>query len=468
MSRIMNKVRSGLETVGLKPHKRDDHPKTDESIKHKRSKVLALVLAGGEGGRLDVLTEQRAKPALPFGGSLRLIDFAMSNCRHSRLSDVWLIEQYELHELNEHLANGRPWDMDRTYGGLQVLPPFEIHDKDKKKDGGKDKDKGKDGGKDENKDKKSKDDKEGNGSDHGGFAEGNADAIYRHRRLLRKFEPDLLLVLSADHIYKLDFRDVIDFHEDHNADVTMVTTKLPEGDTATRFGVVEVSEDGRVANFEYKPKQPKSDLVTAEVFVYDFPKLMETLDDLADDGELKDYGEGLLPELVKQGNTWEFRLNSYWRDVGIPESYWKASMDLIFKRQELNLDDPEWAILTRSTQRLPAFISETARFDNCLISPGCTIAGTVIRSVIGPGCVIEAGAVVCDSILFDEVHVEADATIERSIIDEKVIIGKGSFIGGRTGVGEKKELTMIGKKIKIAHHTTVPPGEKISPEKPKD
>ncbi|CAF1389225.1 unnamed protein product [Adineta ricciae] len=467
-SRIINKVRSGLETVGLKTHRHGSHARADQSNKRERSKILALVLAGGEGGRLDVLTEQRAKPAVPFGGTLRLIDFAMSNCRHSHLSDVWIVEQYELHELNEHLANGRPWDMDRTYGGLQILPPFEIHDKGKKKDekdDGKGKDKDKDGGsKDNDKDK----DKKESGSDHGGFAEGNADAIYRQRRLLKKFEPDLLVVLSADHVYKLDFRDVIDFHKDQNADVTMVTTKVPEGDSATRFGVVEVSEDGRVTNFEYKPKQPKSDLVLAEIFVYDFQKLMETLDDLAEDGELKDYGEGLLPELVKQGNAWEFRLNSYWRDVGIPESYWKASMDLITKKQELNLDDPEWSILTRSAQRLPAHIHETARFENSLISPGCTVAGTVIRSILGPGCVVESGATIRDSILFDGVHVEVDAIIERSIIDEKVVIGKRSIIGGRSGVGEKKDLTMIGKKVKIAQDTHVPPGERISPEKPKD
>lgn len=324
-----------------------------------------MVLAGGEGGRLDVLTEQRSKPAVPFAGALRLIDFSMSNCRHSRLSDVWVIEQYELHGLNEHLANGRPWDMDRTYGGLQILPPFQNRE-DGKEDGdeeSKDKDKGKGEGKKEKK-KNNKD----TGlivlntskekilflflvDDHGGFAEGNADAIYRHRRLLREFSPDLLIVLSADHVYKLDYRDVIDFHNDHQADVTMVTTKVPEGDSATRFGVVQANDEGRVTNFEYKPKHPKSDLVTAEIFVYNFPKLMDTLDQLAEDGELKDYGEELLPQLVKEGNAWEFRLTSYWRDVGVPESYWQASMDLLSQKANLNLDDPEWPILTRSAVR---------------------------------------------------------------------------------------------------------------------
>lgn len=169
---------------------------------------------------------------------------------------------------------------------------------------------------------------------------------------MKQFGPDILLVLSADHIYKLDYRDVIDFHEEREADVTMVTTKLPHGDTATRFGVVQVSDEGRVTNFEYKPKQPKSDIVTAEIFVYDFPKLMDTLDKLAEDGELKDYGEELLPELVKQGNAWDFRLTTYWRDVGVPDSYWQASMDLLEQKQALNLDDPQWPILTRSAVSL--------------------------------------------------------------------------------------------------------------------
>lgn len=309
--------------------------------------------------------------------------------------------------------------------------------------------------------KKKKDSK-----DHGGFAEGNADAIYRHRRLLNEFEPDLLIVLSADHVYKLDYRDVIDFHKDHQADVTMVTTKLPEGDSATRFGVVQVNDEGRITDFEYKPKQPKSDIVLAEIFVYDYEKLMDTLDDLADDGELNDYGEELLPKLVKDGNAWEFRLNSYWRDVGIPESYWQASMDLISQKSQINLDDPQWPILTRSSQRLPAHILGTARFQDSLISPGCTVAGTVIRSIIGPGCIIDSGATITDSILFNEVHVEEGATIHRSIIDEKVVIGKLATVG--VGALEKKDITMIGERVKISPGANILAGEKIKPEKPKE
>ncbi|CAF2747916.1 unnamed protein product [Rotaria sp. Silwood2] len=300
--------------------------------------------------------------------------------------------------------------------------------------------------------------------DRGGFSKGNADAIYRQRRLLNEFSPDLLLVLSADHVYKLDYRDVIDFHKEHQADVTIVTTKVPEGDSLSRFGVVQVNDEGRVVNFEYKPKQPKSDLVATEIFVFNFPKLMTALDHVANNTELKDYGEDLLPALVQEGNSWEFRLNSYWRDAGIPESYWKANMDLLSSKKELHLDDPEWPILTHSTQCLPTHILDSARFENSLISPGCIIGGTIIRSIVGPGCVVDRGATIRDSILFDEVHVEEDAVIVRSIIDEKVVIGKRATIG----LGEKKELTMIGTKVKISQGSNIAAGERIHAEKPKD
>ena len=225
----------------------------------KRDKVLALILAGGKGGRLEVLTEDRAKPALPFGGTLRLIDFSLSNCLHSGIKDVWVVEQYELHTLNDHLANGRPWDLDRTYGGLQVLPPSSDRDDD-------------------------------NGEN--GFAQGNADAICRARELSRECGPDLLLVLSADHLYKLDYRDVLDRHRECGADVTMVTTRTPEGDTASRFGVVQVDAGGKVVAFDYKPSHPKGDLVTTEVFVYDAPKLLSVMEELVREGKnLEDYGD---------------------------------------------------------------------------------------------------------------------------------------------------------------------------------
>ena len=287
-----------------------------------KEKVLALILAGGKGGRLGLLTDDKAKPVMPFGGSYQLIDFALSNCVNSQISDVWVIEQYELHSLNEHLANGRPWDLDRTYGGLQVLPPFE------------------------------------NDSDKDGFAEGNADAIYRHIDFIGEFNPDLLLVLSADHVYKMDFRDAIKTHLEKKASVTMVTTRLPKGESASRFGVVDADKNGRIVKFDYKPDSPENDLVTTEIFVYDARLLIKTLKHLNEKEEkIKDYGHELLPHLVAEGNAFEHRLVGYWRDVGTIESYWQAQMDLLDEKERLFFDDDHWRILTLAAQRVPAFIT---------------------------------------------------------------------------------------------------------------
>ena len=392
----------------------------------KTARVLTLVLAGGAGGRLGVLTEKRAKPALPFGGTLRLIDFPLSNCLHSGLTDVWVIEQYQLHSLNDHLANGRPWDLDRTYGGLQVLPPY-VED-------------------------------EGAEESQGGFAKGNADAIYRQRRLIREYAPDLILVLSADHVYKLDYREVIARHQACGAEVTMVTTTIPPGDSASRFGVAEVAADGRVTAFEYKPKKPRGDLVTAEVFVYDAARLLDELDAIAyGGGELEDYGQELLPRMVKRGRAWEFRLESYWRDVGTLGSYWQAHMDLLARKDELSLDDPAWPILTYGHQSLPAQLLEDAVVQESFLSPGCTVNGTVRRSILAPGVIVERGARVEDSVVLQGVRIGPEASVRKAIVDENAQIGYAAKVGGGN------ELSVIGRGACLAASATVQPGEHVSP-----
>lgn len=391
----------------------------------RREKVLALVLAGGSGSRLGVLTERRAKPALPYGGTLRLIDFPLSNCLHSGLSDVWVIEQYQLHTLNDHLANGRPWDLDRTYGGLQVLPPSEEKSDGQQK--------------------------------NQGFAHGNADAIYRHRALIREFAPDLLVVLSADHVYKLDYRDVLDCHRRHGADVTVVTTALPPGESLSRFGVVEVDAAGRVTGFQYKPEQARGHLVTAEVFVYNTPHLLATLDRLlAEDGKLEDYGDALLPRLVKEGKAWEYRLEGYWRDVGTVESYWQSHMDLLASENDLALDEEAWPILTYAAQRLPARVQMGAEVSGSLIGPGCRVGGKVRRSVLSPGVVVAAGAVVEDSILLREARIEAGARVSRSVVDERAVIGAGARVGGAGAI------TLVGTGHRVGDSVVVAPGEHLS------
>jgi glucose-1-phosphate adenylyltransferase len=389
--------------------------------------VLALVLAGGAGGRLELLTEHRAKPAVPFGGLYRLIDFPLSNCVSSGISDVWVLQQHEPHRLTEHLANGRPWDLDRTRGGLRIVHPH-------------------------------------TGGEGEGWHEGNADALYRERALIRDFDPDALLVLSADHVYRLDLAAVVDGHLAAGAEVTLVTTRVPRAD-ATRFGVVEADGDGRVTGFAYKPDDPPSDVVTTEVFVYRPEGLLETLEALADEvGEesgLDDFGDRLLPRLVEAGSAREHRYDGYWRDVGTVESYWQGHMDLV-ERRGLDLDDPAWPILTAAPQRRPARVEASAALDGVLVSPGATVAGDVARSVLGPGVVVEAGAVVRDAVLLDDVVVRRGATVEAAIVDEAAEIGAGARVGAPLdGAPPGEALVLVGARARVSDRTQVERGGRV-------
>jgi glucose-1-phosphate adenylyltransferase len=359
-------------------------------------RVLALVLAGGQGGRLRPLTTRRAKPALPFAGVYRLIDFALSHLVHSRVRDVWVVEQFESHSINDHLLNGRPWDLDRNRGGLRVFAPHVKGD-----------------------------------SDDDGFHQGNADAIWRNARYIREFAPELLVVMSADHIYQLDVRPVLEAHRDTGAAVTMVTTQVPV-ETAGRYGTLKTDSNGRVTFWDYKPDEPQTGTVTTEVFIYTTDILLDVLEHLANqakqdgedgkgEGTLKDFGHELLPELVQQGNAWAWPMNGYWRDVGTLQSYWEGHMDLLRPDSPLQLDDPNWPILTTGTMRVPARVRGGAQVENSLLSPGCIVEGTVINSVLCPGTVVEAGAVVRDSIVLENARVQSGAAVSRAIVDEGML-----------------------------------------------
>ena len=400
-----------------------------------RPKVLTLVLAGGQGSRLDVLTRRRAKPALAFGGTYRLIDFALSNCLHSHLRDVWIIEQYHPHSLNEHLSNGRPWDLDRNWGGLQVLPPWSNHDDAP--------------------------------DDEGGFAQGNADAIFRQRALLEGFAPDAILVLSADHLYTFDFNDALETHFAHNADATLVTTRVAKND-ATRFGVVQSDRKNRVSGFQYKSEKPrggKTCEVMTEIIVYNPRVLLDTLAELAlqnrdEETPLRDFGHELLPALVARGDVWAHPMRGYWRDVGTVESYFEAHRDLLEDHPDLQLDDARWPILTYDVPRLPARIEKSGQVENGLVSPGARVAGHVAESVIGPECVVEKGAVVRDSILGRNVVVERGATVTAAIIHDGARIGRGAVVGkARRGPLAENQIAIVGQNVRIAARATVAPGE---------
>jgi len=295
-----------------------------------------------------------------------------------------------------------------------------------------------------------------NDTEKDGFASGNADAIYKHLDFIEAFKPDVLLVLSADHVYKMDFRDAIETHLEKKASVTMVTTALPKGETASRFGVVEVGENGRIIKFDYKPDKPRNDLITTEVFVYNAKILIETLKNLKrEKDEIKDYGHELLPRLVKDGNAFEHRHAGYWRDVGTIESYFNSQMDLLDEKTKMFFDDERWQILTLSAQRIPAFISARATVKNCLIAGGAKIYGAVERSIISSGVSIDAGAQISDSIVLPNATVEKGVKLHRTIVDADARVTKekskkleamrklnknGIFIVGKRKIQDSDEI----------------------------
>lgn len=397
------------------------------------SKILALVMAGGAGSRMDPLTRRLAKPAIPYAGVYRLVDFPLSNCAHSGIADVWVLQQYEPFALGQHLAGGRPWDLDRTRGGLQILFPHQ-------------------------------------GGDESGWHQGNADAIFRNHHELRAYGPDIVIVLSADHVYKLNYRSVIEAHLERGAGLTMVTTVVEED--ASRYGNVEVDDEGRVTGFAYKPDEPISDVVTTEVFVYDAAVLLDTIEELATeadrdgdgdaDGGLEDFGDKLIPKLVERGQVWEYRLDGYWRDVGTLDSYWRSHMDLLEPDPVLHLDDEDWPILTTTrTPRPPARLFGSASVDNALVSPGCRVLGRVERSVLGPGVVVEEGATVRDSVLLSKVTVGKGAEVSGAICDMGACIGAGARVGQPLDPSKPvtaDDLAVVGHEVRVADGATVPAG----------
>jgi glucose-1-phosphate adenylyltransferase len=363
-----------------------------------KPKALLLVLAGGAGGRLELLTEQRAKPAVPYAGHYRLIDVPLSNALHSGLEHVWVVEQFNPASLSDHLSNGRPWDLDRTTGGLLVLHPHL-----------------------------------GNGKQ--GWHQGTADAIWRQSSLIRELAPDALVVVSADAVYRLDYDDVVADHLDSDAAVTMVTTRV-DRDDAERYGVVQV-DAGTITDYAHKPDRPASDLVANEVFVFDPGRVLDLLDELADgadDSGLDDLGDALLPRLVREGAAREHRLEGYWRDLGTVDAYWDAHMDLVRPDPPFVPDDTAWPLVTLPGRSGPASVLHGARVTDSLLSPGARVGGEVTGSVLSPGVVVEAGATVVDSVLLHGAVARAGATVRRAVVDAGAEVCAGVTVGGAGGV----------------------------------
>ncbi|MCT1438280.1 glucose-1-phosphate adenylyltransferase family protein [Brachybacterium paraconglomeratum] len=371
-------------------------------------RTLAIVLAGGQGSRMGALTDEQAKPALRVGGSYRLIDIALSNLANSHLRAVWVVEQYLPHSLNEHLSAGRPWDLDRTHDGLRTLTPFE-------------------------------------GAEGEGFATGNSDTLWRQKELIAEFAPEIVLVLSADHLYTIDLLDVLDTHAAADAELTMVTTRLPQD--ASRHGVVRTGEGGIVEEFWYKPEDPPTDLVATEIFCFDAPALLEALKTLPERvGELQDWGDDLIPHFVERHRTVEHRLEGYWRDIGTLASYWAAHMHLL-DGDGVTLDDPDWPIFSAQPQLLPARVRDGAAVSTSLLAQGSDVAGSVTRSVISPGAVVEAGAELVECVVLDGAHVGAGARLRGCLVQDDAQVPPGARLG------DDDVVTLVGVDGTVAETT---------------
>lgn len=378
--------------------------------------TVALVLAGGRGSRLAPLTDYRSKPAVPFAGNYRLIDVALSNLSHSRIDDVWVVEQYRPFTLNTHLAAGRPWDLDGTRHGLRIMSPAEGRDED-------------------------------------GFSEGNGHALYQQMDHLEAFGADTVIVMSADHLYQLDLRQVLSQHAELGSDVTVVTTEV-EGDVS-RYGVVQANKDRLITEYDYKPENPKGNLVATEIFVFKISALRAAVDNLIEDlshreddetpegNSLGDYGETILPYMVKHNAVHEFRHEGYWRDIGTIDAFFRAHMDLI-EGAGLELDRRGWEILAHLKPHAPTRISATASVTDSLIAQGAVIYGTVDHSVIGPEVVIEEGAHVSRSVLLGRTVVPSGARLESVVADIGAPVEAKKIGETKPGPGNITVLTAPG------------------------
>ena len=418
-------------------------------------RVLALVQAGGAGSRMDVLTRETPKPALPFAGSFRLIDVPLSNLRNSGISDVWVSVQYLGQRLADVLAGGKPWDLDRHRGGFRVVMPEQAGPPAEE-----------------------------------GFVSGNAEELLSNRDAIRRHGADAVVVLSADHVYRLDYAQVVAEHLRHGAECTVVTTEVPIED-ASHHAVIVVGDDGRVTGVRYKPERADATTVATEVFVYDPEALVEVLEGLhrevsraagggpgdgggdddndpEDGSALGDFGEHLLPAMVARGRVHAYALPGYWRDLGRPEAYLGAHRDLLRNDPELfdpPLFDSDWPITTTVERRTPARLHQGCAVADSLVADGCEIGGSVRNSVLGPGVVVEAGGQVRDSVLFADVVVRSGATVDWAIVDRGCEIGAGA----KVGTGNPREilhedfLALLGPECRVEPGAQAPRGSRLEP-----
>lgn len=389
-----------------------------------KKEMIAMLLAGGQGSRLGVLTSKVAKPAVSFGGKYRIIDFPLSNCINSGVDTVGVLTQYQPLRLNTHIGIGIPWDLDRNIGGVTVLPPYEK-------------------------------------MENTGWYTGTANAIYQNIDYIDSFNPEYVLILSGDHIYKMDYEVMLDFHKSNKAECTIAVMPVPM-EEANRFGIMITDENRRITDFEEKPENPRSNLASMGIYIFNWKTLRDALIKEEQRPNL-DFGKHIIPCIHEQGlPLYAYEFNGYWKDVGTLNSYWEANMELIDIVPEFNLYEEYWKIYTKQETIEPQFLSETARVERALIGAGDVISGEVYGSVLGPGVVVEEGAIVKDSIIMSSVLIKNGAVIDRAIIAENCIIGEGAVIGTGEALESKLNPNIYSYGLAIiGSNSVIPPGVSI-------
>jgi glucose-1-phosphate adenylyltransferase len=382
---------------------------------------IAMLLAGGQGSRLGVLTKNRAKPVIPFGGKYRIIDFTLSNCINSGISTVGVLTQYQPLELNEYIGNGQPWDLDRLEGGVQVLPPYQRR----------------------------------RGAD---WYKGTANAIYQNMPFIERYNPEFVLVLSGDHIYKMDYSKMLDFHKSKNADCTISVIEVPREDTS-RYGIINADEDGRVLEFEEKPQKARSNMASMGVYIFSWKKLKKYLEeDDRDKSSENDFGKNVIPHMISVSERlFAYPFHGYWKDVGTIESLWEANMDLLNPESDINLGDSSWRIYARSPVEPPHYIGPDANVTNSVIAEGCIIEGEVHSSILFCGTYVAPGAVVTNSIVMPDVRILKGARVRKAIIAEDAQIGESAIVGYKVeDIGRHSgAITVVGNGVHVADKAVV-------------
>ena len=390
-----------------------------------KKRCIAMLLAGGQGSRLKVLTEKTAKPAVPFGGKYRIIDFPLSNCVNSGIDTVGILTQYQPLELNEYIGNGQPWGLNKTHSCAQVLPPYERHDK------------------------------------KSGWYKGTANAIYQNIDFIERFQPDYVVILSGDHIYKMDYNAMVEFHEKSGASCTIAVREVPLSE-ASRFGILNTNPDNSIYEFEEKPAKPKSTNASMGIYVFNWDVLREALvADEADPDSSNDFGKNIIPGLLNAGHKMmAYNFDGYWKDVGTIDSLWEANMELLGKEPEFNIrGDERFKIYARNNALPSSYIDPQAKISNSFIAEGSEVYGTVNHSVISTGCMIGQGALVEDSMIMPGVVIESGAIVRHAILGENARVCQNAVVGGVFKPGDSKKISVAAKGAVIEANTVLLPGE---------